>query len=85
MQAVSVESSQNDLIRSILSIHDIAVLKRLQVSVRHAKEKLDDADNASMSKEDFLAMLDRRMDEYEKGNYIAFSSPEEMHRYFENV
>lgn len=35
-----------------------------------------------MSKEEFFKMVDERMESYEKGNYIAFSSPEEMHKYF---
>ena len=38
-----------------------------------------------MTKEEFFAMIDQRMEAYEKGNYITFSSPEEMHRYFENL
>lgn len=28
-------------------------------------------------------MIDHRMEDYEKGEYLSFSSPEEMHRYLE--
>ena len=85
MQAATIESRQNDLIRSILSIRDLDVLNRLQVSVRRAKKKAAEKDDTCMTKEEFFAMIDQRMEEYEKGNYITFSSPEEMHRYFENL
>ena len=83
MQAATIESRQNDLIRSILSIRDLDVLSRLQVSVRRAKKKAAEKDDTCMTKEEFFAMIDQRMESYEKGNYISFSSPEEMHQYFE--
>ena len=85
MQAATIESRQNDLIRSILSIRDLDVLNRLQVSVRRAKKKAAEKDDTCMTKEEFFAMIDQRMEAYEKGNYITFSSPEEMYRYFENL
>ena len=85
MQAATIESRQNDLIRSILSIRDLDVLNRLQVSVRRAKKKAAEKDDTCMTKEEFFAMIDQRMENYEKGNYISFSSPEEMHRYFERI
>jgi len=85
MQAATIESRQNDLIRSILSIRDLDVLNRLQVSVRRAKQKAAEKDDTCMTKEEFFTMIDQRMENYEKGNYISFSSPEEMHRYFERI
>ena len=42
-------------------------------------------DDTCMTKEEFFAMINQRMEAYEKGNNITFSSPEEMHRYFENL
>lgn len=87
MNTISVERRQNDLIRSILGIKDIDTLKSLQASVSRAKKKAAAKceDYTCMTKEEFFAMIDQRMEAYEKGNYITFSSPEEMHRYFENL
>lgn len=58
MQAATIESRQNDLIRSILSIRDLDVLNRLQVSVRRAKQKAAEKDDTCMTKEEFFAMID---------------------------
>lgn len=58
MQAATIESRQNDLIRSILSIRDLDVLNRLQVSVRRAKKKAAEKDDTCMTKEEFFAMID---------------------------
>ena len=68
MQAATIESRQNDLIRSILSIRDLDVLNRLQVSVRRAKQKAAEKDDTCMTKEEVFAMIDQRMESYEKGN-----------------
>ena len=40
-------------------------------------------DEALMTKDEFLSMIDKRMEDYEKGEYVSFSSPEEMHKYLE--
>lgn len=87
MNTISVERRQNDLIRSIFGIKDIDTLKSLQASVSRAKKKAAAKceDDTCMTKEEFFAMIDQRMEANEKGNYITFSSPEEMHRYFENL
>ncbi len=44
-----------------------------------ARQKQED--EALMTKDEFLSMVDKRMENYEKGEYLSFSSPEEMHRY----
>ena len=61
---------------------DDTLMRRLALYTRRLlKEKK--ADPTLMTKAEFIAMLDQRMENYEKGEYISFSSPEEMHRYFE--
>ena len=61
---------------------DDTLMRRLALYTRRLlKEKKSDP--TLMTKDEFLSMLDQRMENYEKGEYISFSSPEEMHRYFE--
>ena len=48
--------------------------------VSEPKAKADDP--TLMSKDEFFKMIDERMESYENGNYVEFSSPEEMHKYF---
>ena len=47
------------------------------------KESMDDP--TLMSKEEYSAMLDKRKENYEKGEYVSFKSPEEMHSYLERL
>ena len=62
---------------------DDALMRRLtRYTRRLVKEK--EIDPTLMTKEEFFKMIDQRMEEYENGDNISFSSPEEMHRYFEN-
>ena len=42
-------------------------------------------DDATMTKEEYFSMIDKRMENYEKGEYVSFSSPEEMHQYLETL
>lgn len=85
MQAATIESRQNDLIRSILSIRDLDVLNRLQVSVRRAKQKAAEKDDTCMTKEEFFAMIDQRMENYEKGNYHTMLPGESLDAFLDRV
>lgn len=59
-------------------------MKRAMLYLRKlAKQKQQD--DATMTKEEFLSMIDKRMENYEKGEYVSFSSPEEMHQYLETL
>ena len=42
-------------------------------------------DDATMTKEEYFSMIDKRMENYEKGEYVSLSSPEEMHQYLETL
>lgn len=85
MQSLAVERMQNALIKSILNIKNEDILKKIQVSIEYAEKKDEPIDETCMSKQEFFDMLDERMKEFEKGNYISFSSPEQMHKYFESL
>ena len=61
---------------------DSELMKRAMVYLRKlARQKQQD--DATMTKEEFFSMIDKRMEDYEKGEYVSYSSPEEMHRYLE--
>ena len=57
-------------------------MKKAMIYLRKlANQKQED--EALMTKDEFLSMIDKRMEDYEKGEYVSFSSPEEMHKYLE--
>ena len=61
---------------------DSELMKRAMVYLRKlARQKQQD--DATMTKDEFFSMIDKRMEDYEKGEYVSFSSPEQMHRYLE--
>lgn len=72
-----------DVYRSLSIIaEDSDLMKKAMVYLRKlARQKQQD--DTTMTKDEFLSMIDKRMEDYEKGEYVSFSSPEEMHRYFE--
>lgn len=74
-----------DVYRSLSIIaEDSDLMKRAMIYLRKlAKQKQQD--DASMSKEEFFSMIDKRMENYENGEYVSFTSPEEMHSYFESL
>ena len=56
-------------------------MKRAMIYLRKlARQKQQD--DATMTKEEYFSMIDKRIENYEKGEYVSFSSPEEMHQYF---
>ena len=71
-----------DVYRSLSVIaEDSDLMKKAMLYLRKlARQKQDDS---LMTKEEFFSMIDHRMADYEKGEYLSFSSPEEMHRYLE--
>ncbi len=74
-----------DVYRSLSIIaEDSDLMKRAMLYLRKlARQKQQD--DATMTKEEFFSMIDKRMENYEKGEYVSFSSPEEMHRYLETL
>ncbi len=63
---------------------DSDLMKKAMLYLRKlARQKQQEKDDTSMTKEEFFSMIDHRMEDYEKGEYLSFSSPEEMHRYLE--
>jgi hypothetical protein len=61
---------------------DSDLMKKAMLYLRKlARQKQED--EALMTKDEFLSMVDKRMEDYEKGEYVSFSSPEEMHKYLE--
>ncbi len=63
---------------------DSDLMKKAMLYLRKlARQKQQGKDDALMTKEEFFSMIDHRMEDYEKGEYLSFSSPEEMHRYLE--
>ena len=38
-----------------------------------------------MTKEGFFEMIKSRMESYERGEYVSFSTPEEMHDYLDSL
>lgn len=72
-----------DVYRSLSIIaEDSDLMKKAMIYLRKlARQKQED--EAIMTKDEFLSMIDKRMEDYEKGEYVSFSSPEEMHKYLE--
>ena len=72
-----------EIFRSLSVIaEDSELMKRAMVYLRKlARQKQQD--DATMTKDEFFSMIDKRMEDYEKGEYVSFSSPEQMHRYLE--
>jgi hypothetical protein len=72
-----------DVYRSLSIIaEDSDLMKKAMVYLRKlARQKQED--EALMTKDEFLSMIDKRMEDYEKGEYVSFSSPEEMHQFLE--
>ena len=72
-----------DVYRSLSIIaEDSDLMKRAMCYLRKlARQKKQD--DAAMTKDEFFSMIDKRMEDYEKGEYVSFSSPEQMHRYLE--
>jgi hypothetical protein len=72
-----------DVYRSLSIIaEDSDLMKKAMIYLRKlANQKQED--EALMTKDEFLSMIDKRMEDYEKGEYVSFSSPEEMHKYLE--
>ena len=72
-----------DVYRSLSIIaEDSDLMKKAMIYLRKlARQKQED--EALMTKDEFLSMVDKRMEDYEKGEYVSFSSPEEMHKYLE--
>lgn len=74
-----------DVYRSLSIIaEDSDLMKKAMLYLRKlARQKQED--EALMTKDEFLSMVDKRMEDYEKGEYVSFSSPEEMHKYLESL
>lgn len=72
-----------DVYRSLSIIaEDSDLMKKAMVYLRKlARQKQED--EALMTKDEFLSMIDKRMEDYEKGEYVSFSSPEEMRQFLE--
>ena len=72
-----------DVYRSLSIIaEDSDLMKKAMIYLRKlARQKQED--EALMTKDEFFSMIDKRMEDYEKGEYVSFSSPEEMHKYLE--
>lgn len=72
-----------DVYRSLSIIaEDSDLMKRAMCYLRKlARQKQQD--DAAMTKDEFFSMIDKRMEDYEKGEYVSFPSPEQMHRYLE--
>ena len=86
MATMTLERRRNDIIRSIRKTTDTNLLDKIASLLNYdaVKEpKVEEKDDTCMTKEEFFAMIDKSMEEYEKGHYITFDSPEEMHKYFE--
>ena len=66
-----------DVYRSLSIIaEDSDLMKKAMIYLRKlARQKQED--DALMTKEEFLSMIDKRMENYEKGEFVSFSSPEE--------
>ena len=72
-----------DVYRSLSIIaEDSDLMKKAMIYLRKlARQKQEE--EALMTKDEFFSMIDKRMEDYEKGEYVSFSSPEEMHKYLE--
>lgn len=74
-----------DVYRSLSIIaEDSDLMKRAMIYLRKlARQKQQD--DATMMKEEFFSMIDKRLENYENGEYVSFTPPEEMHSYFESL
>ncbi|MBO6118163.1 MAG: hypothetical protein J6P44_06445 [Bacteroidales bacterium] len=88
MATMTLESRRKDIINSIRKTTDANLLDKIAslLNYKALEEPLtEETDDTCMTKEEFFAMIDKSMEEYEKGHYITFHSPEEMHKYFESL
>lgn len=74
-----------DVYRSLSIIaEDSDLMKRAMIYLRKlARQKQQD--DATMTKEEFFSMIDKRMEKFENGEFVSFSSLEEMHNYFASL
>lgn len=74
-----------DVYRSLSVIaEDSDLMRRAMYYLRKlAREKRQD--DSLMTKDEFFAMVDKRMEDYDKGEFVSFASSDEMHRYFDSL
>ncbi len=89
MPSLSIERQQTDIIKSILAINNSKFLSDVKayISRRKSKEnaKVQEIDDTCMTKEEFFAMIDKRMEEYEKGNYVTMLQDESLDDFLSRV
>ncbi|MBQ9253653.1 MAG: hypothetical protein IJ180_02640 [Bacteroidales bacterium] len=88
MQAQTIELQKYNIIQQIMNIDNSSLLNKVSKYITREEKKvatIEEKDDTSMTKEEFFAMIDERMQEYEKGNYYTFDSVEEMVQHFNNL
>lgn len=72
MATMTLERQRNDIIKSIRKTTDTNLLDKIASLLNYKavnEPQVEKKDDTCMTKEEFFAMIDRRMEEYEKGNY----------------
>ncbi|MBO6118156.1 MAG: hypothetical protein J6P44_06410 [Bacteroidales bacterium] len=88
MATMTLERRQNDLIRSILNIKSQDLLKKVSSYIKHEEKKsmaTEETDDTCMTKEEFFAMIDKSMEEYEKGHYHTMLPNESLDDFLARV
>ena len=88
MATMTLESRRKDIINSIRKTTDANLLDKIAylLNYKALEEPLtEETDDTCMTKEEFFAMIDKSMEEYEKGHYTRVSSREELHNYLNSL
>ncbi|MBP3253770.1 MAG: hypothetical protein J6M30_04620 [Bacteroidales bacterium] len=88
MATMTLERRRNDIIRSIRKTTDTNLLDKIASLLNYeaVKEpKVEEKDDTCMTKEEFFAMIDKSMEEYEKGHYHTMLPNESLDDFLARV
>ena len=74
-----------DVYRSLSIIAEDSDLMRRAMNYLRKLAREKRKDDSLMTKDEFFTMIDRRMEDYDKGEFVSFASPNDMHRYFDSL
>ena len=93
-RSLSIIAEDSDLMkRAMIYLRKLARQKQQDDATMTKEEffskidkRMENYENGeSMTKEEFFFFFYKRMENYENGEYVSFTSPEEMHSYFESL
>lgn len=88
MATMTLESRRKDIINSIRKTTDANLLDKIAslLNYKALEEPLtEETDDTCMTKEEFFAMIDKSMEEYEKGHYHTMLPNESLDDFLARV